>query len=218
LSGLSTELRNVLEGRPSPLELDEVAVEIARIHRPETDLHAVQSTLDSWAEAIAAALPPAAGGMQYLSIAHRYLFGTVGLRGDRESYFAPDNSCLDLVISRRRGLPITLSVIYIEVARRLLRPVYGAALPGHFLCRYNDGLVNVLVDVFHEGKLLMPAEAAAMVSAATGEQLGEDAPEFGPASPQLIAVRMLRNLRNAYIHQRDAQRLAALDALVANQS
>jgi hypothetical protein len=48
--------------------------------------------------------------------------------------------------------------------------------------------------------------------------LGEDAPEFGPASPQLIAVRMLRNLRNAYIHQRDAQRLAALDALVANQS
>ena len=218
MNGLSVELRDLLEGRPCPLELDEVAVEIARIHRPEADLHAVRSTLDNWAEAIAAALPPAAGGMQYLSIAHRYLFGTVGLRGDRESYFAPENSCLDLVISRRRGLPITLSVIYIEVARRLLRPVYGAALPGHFLCRYNDGLVNVLVDAFHEGRLLLPAEAAEMVSSATGEPLNADAPEFGPASPQLIAVRMLRNLRNSYIQQRDVERLAALDALIANQS
>lgn len=218
MSPLSVELRDLLEGRPSPLELDEAAVLIARIHRPEADLQAVRAVLDSWAEDIAASLPPAAGGMQYLSVAHRYLFGAVGLRGDRDNYFAPENSCLDLVISRRRGLPITLSVIYIEIARRLLRPVCGAALPGHFLCRYNDGLVNVLVDVFHEGRLLLPAEAAAMVAAATGEQLSADAPEFAPASPQLIAVRMLRNLRNSYIQQRDAARLAALDALLASHS
>jgi regulator of sirC expression with transglutaminase-like and TPR domain len=207
-------LQDILAGRPSPLELDQAALEIARLHNPATDSAAALATLDLWADEIASTLPPAAGGMQYLGAAGRFLFGDAGLRGDQETYFAPENSCLDQVLIRRKGLPLTLSIIYIEVARRLLRPVHGIALPGHFLCQYNDGLVNVFVDVFHQGKLLTPADALALAESVTGQPMDFDPALFQPASPRSILRRMLHNLRNAYLQARDGDRLRALDALI----
>ncbi|MCL4792953.1 MAG: hypothetical protein KJZ84_00245 [Bryobacteraceae bacterium] len=214
MNTLATEFQELLAGRPAPLELDEAALEIARLHNPGADTGAALATLDRWAGAIQQSLPPAAGGLQYLDTAHRFLFGEIGLRGDRETYFAAENSCLDQVIARRRGLPLTLSVVYIEIARRLLRPIHGIGLPGHFVCQYNDGLVNVVVDVFHEGALLAPGDALALVEALTGRPHILTPSSFQPASRQSIVLRMLRNLRNAYQQQGDAARVRQIDSLL----
>ena len=206
MTTLSPLFHELIAGRPAALELDEAALEIARIHDPGLDAGATLALLDEWAEEIKAALPPAAGGAQYLHAAHTFLFGKLGLRGDREDYYAPENSCLHLVMERRRGLPITLAALYMEIARRLLRPVYGVPLPGHFVCRYNDGLIDVLVDVFHGGELLTPGDAWALAEAATGRRATPPPDALAPAPHGQILARMLNNLRNAYLRRGDGRR------------
>lgn len=218
MKAIATSLIDVLAGRPATMELDQAALEIARLHDPGLDNAAALGILDQWAEAIASALPPGAGGAQYLSVSHRFLFGQAGLQGDTTDYFAPENSCLHLVLERRRGLPITLSVIYMEIARRLLRPVYGIALPGHFVCQYNDGLLNVFVDVFGGGRLLLPADAAALVEAATGQRAALTPETLTPATPALILLRMLKNLRNAYARRGNDAGLRQVDRYLARVS
>lgn len=215
---MTPSLTDVLAGRPAALELDQAALEVARLHDPGLDSAAALAILDDWAEAINSSLLPGAGGAQYLNAAHRFLFGQAGLQGDSEDYFAPENSCLHLVLRRRRGLPITLSVIYMEIARRLLRPVYGIALPGHFVCQFNDGLLNVFVDVFNGGRLLLPADAAALVESATGRRRALTPETLTPATPARILLRMLKNLRNAYVRRGNEAGLHRVDQYLAQAS
>lgn len=215
MKAISPTVHDFLAGRPAVLELDQAALEIARLHDPGLDSAAALRILDEWAEAIGSALPAGAGGAQYLTAAHRFLFGQMGLHGGKGDFFEPENSCLHLALERRRGLPITLAVIYMEIARRLLRPVYGIALPGHFVCQYNDGLLNVFVDVFNGGRLMLPADAAALVEAATGQR-GALMPEtLAPATPARILLRMLKNLRNAYARRGDETGLRHVDQYLA---
>lgn len=208
-------LASILTAAEEHFPLDLAALAVARLHHDAVDEARVAGTLDDWAKAIGDSLPRGAGGLQYLSSAHRFLFVELGLRGDRDDYFAPENSCLDLVMERRRGLPITLSVIYLEVARRLLRPVHGIALPGHFLCQYDDGLIQVLVDVFHEGRLLLPGDALALVEAATGRPMPDEPLKWKPAPRGAILTRMMLNLRNAYLRRGDFGGVERVDAQLA---
>lgn len=201
---------DLLAGRSDLIELDDAALHLAALDNPDLDREAVLETLDEWAQRIAARLPPAAGGAQYLSAAHEVLFEELALNGDTDDYFAPANSCLDQVIARRRGLPLTLSVIYIEIARRLLRPVFGIPLPAHFLCQFNDGLVNVFVDPFHGGNLLTRDGCLDLVEEITGRRPPESPLLFAPATKRQMLLRMLNNLRNAYLRAgrpEDAERV-----------
>lgn len=189
---------DLVAGRSDVMELDEAALEVAAIEDPELDRAGTLKTLDEWAERIASRLAPASGGAQYISAAHNVLFLVLGLQGDTEDYFAPVNSCLHHVMKKRSGLPITLSVIYVEIARRLLRPVYGIPLPAHFLCQYNDGLVNVFVDVFHKGRLRTAADCLSLVEEITGRRPKDTPQTFAPATKRQMILRMLGNLRSAY--------------------
>lgn len=206
-------LLDLLTGRSEEMELDEAALEVAAIEDPALDRGEALRTLDEWAARIQARLAPASGGAQYLSAAHDELFLKLGLKGDTEEYFTPENSCLHLVLKRRAGLPITLSVIYLEIARRLLRPVYGIPLPAHFLCRYNDGLVNVFVDVFYGGRLRTAEGCLDLVEEITGRRPLNTPLTFAPATKRQIVIRMLGNLRGAYQRAgraRDAGRVEEL--------
>ncbi|MBI5086631.1 MAG: hypothetical protein HZB13_18800 [Acidobacteria bacterium] len=182
-----------MAGQPGAIQLDEAALEIAALVQP-VDAVAALRTLDEWAARIADLLPPASGGAQFLGAANRVLFSDLGLRGDLTDYYSPVNSCLDQVLLRRKGLPITLSVIYIEIARRLMRPVYGVGLPAHFVCLYNDGLVRVFIDVFDRGNLLTEADCLDLVEALTGRRLDPSPLLFSPVSDSQILTRMVNNL------------------------
>lgn len=125
-----------------------------------------------------------------------------GYGGNVEDYSAPDNSFLNRVLDTRRGLPITLSVIWIEVGRRAGIPVEGIGLPGHFVV-YAAGQ---MVDPFHYGEAIGFDEAAALVAAALGGNPRLDRSWLAPVSTPQIVARMLRNLEEAYrssgeIHQ-----------------
>jgi regulator of sirC expression with transglutaminase-like and TPR domain len=106
-------------------------------------------------------------------------------------------------------------VVYIEVARRLGRPVFGIGLPGHFVVRYQDAGFSTYIDPFHGGKLLSEGDCRALAQQITGVELSHEASVFAPVSVRYILVRMLNNLRAAYFKAKQyAKAATVLDLLV----
>ncbi|MFE9372935.1 tetratricopeptide repeat protein [Streptomyces sp. NPDC006711] len=121
------------------------------------------------------------------------LGGDHGFRGRAHDYERLESSLLHEVLRRRRGLPILLSVVWIEVARRAGAPVYGVALPGHFVVGFGVPEHRVLADPFDGGRLLAPSDAELLVAGATGAPLKETM--LSPAEPLDIVARVLNNIR-----------------------
>lgn len=206
----SVLLRDLLGRKPSPIELDRAALEIARLEYPELHGGEAISALDRYAAMIADRAQDLSDGQRFVETASAYLFEELGLRGNQDDYYNPDNSYLNRVIERKLGIPITLSVIYIEVARRLAKPVFGIGLPGHFLIRYDDGDYSTYIDPYHGGTLL---DAEGCCRLAQAESLE---PEYlAPVDKRSIAMRMINNLRQIYFSRRDSTRaLRLLDMLI----
>ncbi|MFD7614475.1 tetratricopeptide repeat protein [Streptomyces sp. NPDC059828] len=116
-----------------------------------------------------------------------------GFRGTPGCYERLESSLLPEVLRRRRGLPILLSVVWLEVARRAGAPAYGVALPGHFVVGFGDPSEPVLADPFAGGRLLTGADAELLVAGATGEPLVPSM--LVPAGPLQIVLRILNNIR-----------------------
>lgn len=183
----AVERFGALVARPERLDLGEAALQIARGAYPDLDVGAWLRVLDRLAD-----------GLSGITAVRARLFDELGLRGDSDGYYDPDNSFLHRVLERRRGIPITLSVITIEVARRAGSPCDGVGMPGHFLVR--DRRAGVLLDPFDGGRVLDEAGAEDLFRSTTGA--GPEIP-FGPhllpvLTPLEILVRMLANLRSLY--------------------
>lgn len=183
------------------IELDEACLDLASIEAPHLNRSACLAQLDDWAAIIQSRLRPGDGGAQYLAAANRFLFQEMGLAGESDDYFHPRNSCLSHALQARRGLPIVLSVLYIEIARRCLRPVYGIALPAHFIALYDDGLISTYVDPYHQGRLLTRQQCVEMVMRLTGQDISDRDNLFAPATKRDILSRMLLNLKGSYTRQ-----------------
>ncbi len=207
----SPQFRELLAGVESALTLDIAALELASIDNPELDPAAALRTLDEWAAAIGGQISPHSPGAQYLSAANRFLFDEMQLSGDSEDYYAPANSCLDQVLIRRRGLPLTLSIVYSEIARRLGRPVFGVGLPAHFICIHDDGEIPVFIDVFDRGRLMTEDDCLDLIEERTGRRFQVTPILFAPAAPRQIILRMMNNLYGAYQRRGDAERAATVE-------
>ncbi|MGW2045413.1 transglutaminase family protein [Streptomyces sp. NPDC001858] len=160
----------------------------------EAGLDAAQIELDR----LAGQLPyRPSGGPRAWAVALRDLLGEgYGFRGSAADYDRLESSLLHLVLRRRRGLPILLSVVWVEVARRAGAPVYGVALPGHFVVGFGppaDPERQVLVDPFDGGRLLTGEDTRSLVVGATGAPL--EASMLTPADPLDVVVRILNNIR-----------------------
>ena len=211
----SPRFHDLLAGRNEFIELDEAAVEIAALEDPELDRAYPVRQLDIWAEELGARLSsPAAGGAEFLSQINTLLFQELKFQGDQEDYHHARNSCLHRVIQRRRGMPITLSLIYLEISRRLLRPVFGIPFPGHFMVRYNDGLLSTYIDPFLSGKLFSAQECQARFQEAFKTRPPGVDP-FAPATKRQIVVRIMGNLRNSWMLRNEADRAHELAAWMA---
>jgi regulator of sirC expression with transglutaminase-like and TPR domain len=207
-------LRAALRDEPG-VALDAAALEMAAIEHPGLNPAASLETLDRIASELATRLGAAMDGATFVRIANQYLFEELGFRGNDSEYYDPRNSCLDEVLARRMGIPITLAVVYIEVARRLGRPVFGIGLPGHFLVQYDDGEYSAFIDPFHAGKLLTGEDCRTLAREITGVDIAMEPAALGPVSNRYILVRMLNNLRSAYFKAKQyAKAAAVMDLLV----
>jgi len=189
--------------------LDRPALELARIEYPDLNFEPYILLLDELARLVAGRMGEQSG-RAFLSAASLVLFGEFGLTGNESDYYDPRNSFLNDVLIRRKGIPITLSVIYVEIARRLRQPVYGISLPGHFMVRYDDGDQGAFIDPFHGGDLLTREQCVELARGLTSVDVTVDENAFAPASPRAILVRMLNNLRTIYVHREDWPKLLAV--------
>ncbi|HEY8581404.1 MAG TPA: transglutaminase-like domain-containing protein [Capillimicrobium sp.] len=168
--------------------LDELALALAAEFRP-VDVDRAMERLDTLAAEVD---PDAIGPRAELEAVVAVLGGAHGFAGDRASYDAPANSMLDQVLERRRGLPILLSVVYVEVGRRAGIPLAGVGLPGHFVCGHVGGAEVLLVDPFNRGRPIRPVDAPAAV--------------VRPWSAHETALRMLNNLVSSFARRGDVAR------------
>ncbi len=206
------DLTDLLTKHRSAVTLDRAALDIARLEYPDLDPELWIQVLDSLAEEIGVLAGSAASGPAFIETANHVLFGRFGLRGNERDYYDVRNSCLNDVLDRRLGIPITLSVVYLEIARRLGRPVYGIALPAHFIVQYDDGMHDAYIDPFHGGELLTRAECVQLVVDRTGAE--PPASSFLPCGPKQIASRMLQNLKSIYVRAEAWEKAVAVSGII----
>ena len=189
------------------------ALWIAAEKYPELDLDRYLGYLDSVAKRISGTIPPDAPARLWREAISAELFQNEGFRGNSEDYYDPRNSYLNEVIDRRTGIPITLSVIYMSIARKLGREAYGLNLPGHFLI----ALDGEAVDPFHGGKLIDRNGLLAQLKRAQTPDPEARLRELfaNPATTRSILARMLVNLRSNHLRQKELEEaLSTVDRLV----
>ena len=139
-----------------------------------------------------------------------YLCEVQGFQGNSTSYSDPRNSFLNDVLETKRGIPISLSVLYVYVARQLGIPVYGIGLPGHFIVGIRDAGEDILIDPFHGGRRIFLADCAELIRLSTGYEGPLEAGWFAPLPERLILARMLANLRSSYVAASDWKKAAVV--------
>ena len=181
------------------------------IEYPDLDVEWAIGELDHHAWTIAERTGDLSDGEKFVATAAAYLFGELGLRGNMEDFYNPDNSCLQRVLQTGLGIPITLSVVFLEVARRLAKPLSGVGLPGHFLVRYDSPDYSAIIDPFHGGAVVDEGQCCALA------QTDSFDPElFSAVDRRHIVLRMINNLRVIYFGARQtAKAIAILDLLIA---
>jgi regulator of sirC expression with transglutaminase-like and TPR domain len=183
----------LVNGPSTSVDLTEGALLLVAHAHPDVDIEAQAGRID---ELAAACSEPTLDGVR------RLLFQELGFTGDTGDYYDPANSLLDCVLERRRGLPITLSLLTIEVGRRLGVPLDGVGMPGHFLVR-DRVLPDVFVDPFDGGRELSAADCQAIFRRLAGRGVPFDPAYLEPVSGVSILGRMAANLVNAYRRRDD---------------
>jgi regulator of sirC expression with transglutaminase-like and TPR domain len=190
---------------------------IARTEYPLLDTSHYVGRLESLARRVRAVMRAAPSARETIALINRVLFDEEGLRGNREDYYDPRNSFLNDVLDRKLGIPITLSVIYMDVARRVGFPVAGTGMPGHFLLKHYDVMSGeILIDPFNRGRIVSNLECQQRLDEIYSGKV-ELKPEFTRAvSHREILIRMVNNLRQIYFSRRNLSKgLVTLDLLLA---
>jgi regulator of sirC expression with transglutaminase-like and TPR domain len=183
--------------RPEPaLDLALGALLIARIEHPKLSPAPSLARLDQLADTSGAGRID--DPLKALHRLREFLFEEEGFAGNRADYYDARNSCLNDVLERRLGIPITLSLMVMEVGRRVGLSIVGVGLPGHFVVRVGVGPEPVLLDPFHRGAVLTREGAAKLVARALGGRSRLTESHFAPAGQRQIPTRMLMNLRGIY--------------------
>jgi regulator of sirC expression with transglutaminase-like and TPR domain len=207
------------------LDLVMGAALIARDEYPSLEPASMVHKLDELAS------PLVGAGLEVLSsIAQaqrlaRHVFDELGFRGNEADYYDPKNSLLPDVLERKVGIPISLGLVYTEIARRADVEANGVCFPGHFLVRIErntragEAPGAILIDPFYAGKTLAEEDLVRMLKRVSGDREGEDVlrPEHtAPASARAILVRMLVNLKSIHVSRGDdARALLMLDRIVS---
>ena len=213
-----TERFAKLAGLPDEqIELAPAALMIATVEDPHLDANEHISSLDSLADVARRRLNGERDPLYCINALSEFLFDEIGFRGNREDYYDTRNSLLNAVLSRRLGIPITLSLIYIEVGKRLGIRLLGIGMPGHFLVRHAN-LTDMFVDPFHGGIILSVEECAQRLRQVTGADVRWSPGYLSPISNLEFIARMLRNIKAIYWRGQDYNRaLRATNWLMALQ-
>lgn len=195
------------------LPLTEAALAIAQDAYPDVDLQGTLAEIDELVLRVKRRLPEGADVRQKVGILNRFFFRELGFACNLNDYYDPDNSHLNVVLKRRRGIPISLAILYLEMASQLDLPVRGVSFPGHFLLRVSTPEGDVMLDPTN-GHSLSESEMVEMLEpyvAKAGESVGRALRMLlQPATRREIVARMLHNLKSTYLQTERWQRLLGI--------
>ncbi|PMS32719.1 regulator of sirC expression with transglutaminase-like and TPR domain [Trinickia symbiotica] len=196
------------------LPVTETALSLAQDAYPDLDLQGTLAELDELAVRLKRRLPGNADLTDKIGALNRFFFRELGFAGNLNDYYDPDNSHLNVVLKRRRGIPISLAILYMEIGEQVGVPVKGVSFPGHFLLRVTLPEGDVMLDPT-TGKSLTEAEMVdrlePYLSHTSGDSIGGTLRMLlQPATGREIIARMLRNLKAIYLQTERWQRLLAV--------
>ncbi len=203
-------LRRLISGPEAELNLMHAALLIAADEYPGLDVARYLARLDGWAEDVGKRIPRQASVEVRLRQLNRFLFDELGFSGNAKDYYDPRNSYMNEVLERRRGIPITMSVVYLELGRRLGLDLVGVSFPGHFLVKlpYSGG--EIVIDPYHRGILLSVEVLTRRLESLFDRDIESPAPFLSAANNRLILARMLFNLKGIYQQQGKAEKGIAI--------
>ncbi|HEX2171971.1 MAG TPA: tetratricopeptide repeat protein [Dehalococcoidia bacterium] len=206
----------VMARREDPaIDLAEAALLIAEEEYAGLDPLPYQAYLTDLAERVRAQVGDNASVVDLIGGLNHEIFDAEGFRGNTEDYYDPRNSFLNDVIDRRKGIPITLSVVYLEVGWRLRLPLAGVGMPGHFLVKYETDGDPILIDPFDHGAILTTEDCERRLNQLYGGSVRLQPDYLAAVSKRQILIRMLTNLKGIYLQRSDFDRaLAAVDRVL----
>jgi regulator of sirC expression with transglutaminase-like and TPR domain len=198
-----------------PVPLARGALLIAKEEYPELDIDHYLDRLAALAREAEMVVRMGNDTVEKVQLLSHFLFEQKGFDGNRDEFGDPRNSFLNQVLDRHLGIPITLSVVYLEVGRRLGLNLYGVSFPAHFLVKAVDERGELIIDPFYGGVILGLDEIRARLTEIYGQPVEVSPAHLKPVGARQILVRMLMNLKNIYLSGADSIRaLAALDRIL----
>jgi regulator of sirC expression with transglutaminase-like and TPR domain len=209
---IAGRLQLLMQQPEEKISLGEAALLIASLEYPALDFVPYLRNLDHMAERVAARSARATDVLQIIAEMNRCLFQEEGFIGNREDYYDPRNSFLNEVLDRKTGIPIMLSTVYLEVARRLDFPLVGVGMPGHFLVKHP--YFEILIDPFSQGCILTPAECEQRMKQVLGDTVPFHVSFLEAVSKLHTVTRMLNNLRNVFLDLRQFSKACQITELL----
>lgn len=197
------------------IDLERAALYLAQEEYPNLDVADYLNALDTMAMEVEERLPVESYPLKRIQVINDYLYDDLGYSGNTVDYYDPRNSFLNEVIDRRTGIPITLSLVYLAIARRVNFPMVGVGMPGHFLIRPAIAEMEIFVDPFNRGEIMFPQDCQNRLTEVYGQPIALQ-PRFLEAIPaRQFLARMLTNLKVIYLEQGDINRgLAAIERIL----
>jgi regulator of sirC expression with transglutaminase-like and TPR domain len=188
------------------IDLARAALYIAKEEYPRLDTEEYLNALDSMAMEVEERLPSSRYPLRVIQGINQYLYDDLGFSGNQQDYYDPRNSFLNDVIERRVGIPITLALVYLEIAKRIDFPMEGVGLPGHFLIRPAISDMEIFVDAFNRGEVLFAQDCQDKLNQMF-QQSVTLRPEFlANISKRQFLARMLTNLKYIYLRKQEVEK------------
>ena len=182
------------------ISLAKAALFFAQTQYPDLNPDDYLTKLDAIASNLQEKLPDNSYPLKIIQTINQYLFEELRFTGNTRDYYDPRNSYLHEVLDRKLGIPISLSILYLEIAQRLNFPMVGIGMPGHFLIRPNFEDAGIFVDAFNQGEILFPEDCESRLQQVYQQPVKLDPAFLEAISNRQILVRMLTNLKIIYIN------------------
>ena len=189
------------------INLAKAALYVAQIEYPDLDLDRYLELLATMATEVSQKLPNTRYPLKVIQIINQYLYTEHTFYGNEQDYYNPKNSFLNDVLDLQTGIPLTLAIVYMEIAKRIDFPMVGIGMPGHFLIRPDFEDSEIFVDAFDRGEILFAEDCRQKLMNIYQQDLPTLPPEIlQPITNRQILFRMLNNLQSIYLNQPNFER------------
>lgn len=194
------------------IHLEKAVLVLSYWNDPTVNIPSLMRQLDRMAEEIGSLMPISGHPLAFIDHMNHYLFEKCGFRGNTLDYYNPDNSFIDRVLESRKGIPITLSVLYMLIARRLRMPIIGVPMPAHFIVKFDNGSDEIFFDPFYGGKVYSRQECLGYLNNAN---VTDPLTVLSGCNDHQIVERMMRNIHLVYSSYRDEpEKIAQIEKLL----